>query len=121
MRAVLDSSILIDAIRGESRAVGYVGSLAVHAGGHSVVTLCELLPGAIGERAEREMEEFLQPLQLCEANGEIARAAGKLRRRWRGLSTEDAIIAATAIVHHAVLVTRDRDHFGIEGLEVVTP
>ena len=122
MKAVLDTSILIDAMKEEPGAQRYLESLEAGSGLYSAVTLCELVTGTRPEE-EHKLESFLSALRLCDVTGEIARQAGRLRRQdLRGeLQVPDSIIAATAIVYNAILVSRDRDHFAIEGLEVVSP
>lgn len=122
MKAVLDTSVLIDAANGEPGALRHLDTLHPGDALYSAVTLCELLAGTPAD-GEGVLASFLENLKLCEVTEEIGREAGQLRRRYlgRGLSTQDALIAATAIVYRAILVTRDRDHLGIEGLEVVTP
>lgn len=37
------------------------------------------------------------------------------------VSTMDSLIAATALSHHAVLVTRNEDHFRPAGVEMINP
>jgi len=37
------------------------------------------------------------------------------------LSTMDSLMAATALAHHALLVTRNEDHFRPAGVEVINP
>lgn len=56
---------------------------------------------------------------------EIAKAAGALRAfaqaGGRELSTTDAVIAATAVVHGAVLVTSKPEHFEGLGINLLNP
>jgi predicted nucleic acid-binding protein len=37
------------------------------------------------------------------------------------VSTLDSLIAATALAHHAIVVTRNEDHFRPAGVEIVNP
>ena len=121
MRAVLDTSVLIDATKGETGAFHYLDAMAIGDGLYSAVTLCELMAGTPPD-GEPALSTFLNRLQICEVTEEIAFRAGQLRRLSKFvLEVPDALIAATALVHHAVLVTRDRDHLSIPDLKVVTP
>lgn len=115
MTTVVDTSILIDVLRGESaardalRAGRQAGPL--HA---SEVTRLEVLAGMrTGEEvATRALFEALtwHPLDVG-----IAEVAGSLGRRWlpahRGIDSADLAIAATAIVLDARLYTRNVKHF----------
>lgn len=121
MRAVLDTSVLVDALHGEPRAVAYLEALPLHDGLYSVVSLAELLTGAGGREREQALDLFLRHFQLCDVDRNIALQAGRLREVAGGLKLPDALIAATAIVRGAVLVSRDRDHVAVEGLKVVVP
>jgi predicted nucleic acid-binding protein len=45
----------------------------------------------------------------------------KLEASRQAMSTLDSLIAATALSHGAVLVTRDEDHFRPTGVEIINP
>jgi toxin FitB len=45
----------------------------------------------------------------------------RLETSGQTVSTLDSLIAATALSHHAVLVTRNEDHFRPTGVEIVNP
>lgn len=121
MSVVVDSSVIIDVLRGDPAATD---ALAVARSGGRIhaneVTRLEILAGM---RATEETEtrrllaEFIwHPID--ESNAEIA---GELGRRWlranRGIDTPDLAIAATAIQLNAPLLTRNVKHFPMfEGL-----
>jgi toxin FitB len=45
----------------------------------------------------------------------------RLETSGQTISAMDSFIAATALSYHAVLVTRDEDHFRLTGVEMVNP
>jgi toxin FitB len=47
--------------------------------------------------------------------------SAKLEASGQVMSTMDSLIAATALSHGAVLVTRDEDHFRPTGVEIINP
>lgn len=122
MRAILDTDVLIDVMKSNPDAIRYLGTLDPGHGMCSVVSLCELVTGL--ETGEvPAVQRFLSMFQVCDVTREIAHEAGRIRRRVgpRFLNVPDALIAATAILNHAVLVTRDQAYARVEGLEVVAP
>jgi len=73
------------------------------------------LYASVREGAEREaLEVFLSVFDLVSVDGFIAEAGGLYRRDYfksHGVSLADALIAATASVRGATLVTLNRKHF----------
>ncbi|MDN7025687.1 type II toxin-antitoxin system VapC family toxin [Methanoculleus sp. FWC-SCC1] len=66
-------------------------------------------------------EEFTRPAEVFPLTDTIADSAIHLRRTC-GVQLPDAVIAATALVHDCVLVTRNkRDFTGICTLEILNP
>ncbi len=94
----------------------------------SVVSLMELRHGCArhpaGDRLWRKIEvEVLSYVELLPVDDSIALRAGDLmaeaHRRGRPRSTEDLLIAATALGYGLVLVTRNTSDFtGIPGLRI---
>ena len=117
---LLDSSILIDLLRGHPPALDYVKALD-QLPVASELTRVEVLRGVqSGER--RLTERLLGSLGWLPFDEPIARRAGDLGRRWRasnrGLATVDLVIAATALEHSLDLATLNVRHFPMfEGLE----
>jgi predicted nucleic acid-binding protein len=119
MTAVVDTSILIDVLRGEPAAVTVLrearASGPLHA---SEVTRLEVLAGmrAPEERSTRALFGAFSWHSLDERLAEIA---GELGRQWlpgdRGIDSADLAIAATAIVLDARLLTRNVKHFPMFG------
>lgn len=110
---LLDTDVLIDHIRGRRRVIEIASSVT------SVVTRAELFAGR--EREEPAVEALLGRLSEIEVTPDIARQAGRIRRNTR-LDIADALIAATALEHGLVVMTRNRRHFErVAGLELRSP
>jgi predicted nucleic acid-binding protein len=111
---LVDSDILIDHLRGFRRFVR--GQDDVHV---SAITRAELFSGRASEA--RVIRRLLDTMTDLPVDGAIAERAGRLRRA-TDVRLPDALIAATAIEHRLVLVTRNvRDFAGIKGLRVKSP
>jgi predicted nucleic acid-binding protein len=117
---LLDTTVVIDLLRGHRPAHGFVlGLKGVPAA--SEITRVEVLRGVrSGER--RLTERLLATFHWLPVDEPVARRAGDLGRRWRashqGLATADLVIAATAVEHGLDLATLNVRHFPMfEGLE----
>jgi len=120
---LVDTSVAIDHLRGEPVAT----ALLRHALGKgeklvaSEVTRFELLLGVRDDERER-MERFFGALAWCPVDENVSRLAGAFARRYRrshgGIDTADYLIAATAQLLEAPLLTTNVRHYPmIEGLE----
>ena len=110
---VLDSSILIDLLRGLDAAAEYVRRLDT-VPVCSEITRVEVLRGMRSK--ERPVTETLfQALEWIPVDEIIARRAGHLGRRWRRshgvISSADLIIAATVDEVEGGLATTNLRHF----------
>jgi len=108
-RLLLRSCILIDNLREHPPAVRYIRTLATEPL-LSAAAIAEVYVG-VRNRVEASRVEMLVVLAV---DAEIARRGGELRRRFarsHGTGLLDALIAATAQVHGARLVTRNARHF----------
>ena len=113
--------MLIDHLRGEALAnqvLRDVESGRVQAT-ISVITECELLASPVlTRRDERRIRELLELLPRVAVTSRIARAAAVLRRRYP-VTIADALIAATSLLSHATLLTRNvRDFRVIRSLQI---
>ena len=99
---LVDTDVFSDHLRGATE---------LKPGGHrlhySVITRCELLSGVVGSAL---VQRLLDPFREIAVDRAVAERAGRLRRETR-VATPDALIAATAIEHDLVLVTRNRKDF----------
>jgi predicted nucleic acid-binding protein len=117
---LLDSSIVIDLLRGHPPALEYVRALE-QLPVASEITRVEVLRGVPGGD-RRLAERLLGTFGWLPLDEPIARRAGDLGRRWtashRGLATADLVIAATALEHGLTLATLNIRHFPMfEALE----
>lgn len=117
---VLDTSILIDLLRGYAPAVDFaqrLDSVPVC----SEISRVEVLRG-MRSRERPATETLFQALDWLPVDEVIARRAGHLGRRWRrshaAISSADLVIAATVDETDARLATTNVRHFPMfEGLE----
>lgn len=115
MTALVDTSVLIDYLRGDPRAAavleGERAAAPLHA---SEITRLEVLAGMrpVEEDATRAL---LSTLVWHPLDAELAEKAGQLGRRWlprhSAIDSADLAIAATAVHARARLLTRNTKHF----------
>ena len=113
MSVLLDSSVVIDLLRGAQPAIEYARGLA-EPPACSEITRVEVLRGLrSGER--RATERLFATVRWISVDEAIARRAGELGRRFRrshqGLATADLIIAATVEELGLELATLNVRHF----------
>jgi predicted nucleic acid-binding protein len=120
---LLDTTVAVDHLRGAPEAVQLLDSLveADQLLTASELVRFELLVG-VREPELEALEQFFSSLSWMPITEEIAREAGSLARRYRaaysGIDDIDYLIAATAVVLDADLLTTNVRHFPmIEGLE----
>ena len=99
---LIDTDVFIDHLRGARKLTA--GEHRLH---YSVITRCELLSGTAGSAL---VQRLLEPFRELSVDRDVAECAGRIRRD-TGIATPDALIAATAIEHDLVLVTRNGKHF----------
>ncbi|HEX9711606.1 MAG TPA: type II toxin-antitoxin system VapC family toxin [Actinomycetota bacterium] len=113
MSSVLDTTVLIDILRGHSSAVAYVLELE-DVGVCSEVTRVEVLRGLRSEE-RRPAERLFQQLRWVSVDEEISRIAGEFGRRLRrshgGIGVADLMIAATSERLDFPLATTNVRHF----------
>ncbi len=109
---VLDTTVLIDLLRGHTAAAEYLERLS-HPPACSEITRVELLRGL--RHPEREpAERLMRAVQWIRVDEHVARRAGLLGRKWRrshSLAAADLVVAATAQELGAKLATSNVRHF----------
>ncbi len=113
MSVALDTTVLIDVLRGHDPAVDYVSSMD-EVPACSEISRVEVLRGLRSpERAPAE--RLFVELRWIPLDEDIARQAGELGRRWHrshpGIGTPDLIVAATARELGLPLATTNVRHF----------
>lgn len=116
MRLLCDTSVLVDFLRGDSRAVSLLTQAAVDGDQlwGVVVTRTELLAG-MRSRERRPTQALLDSLRWRQVDLELADKAGDLARRHRrshpGVDVADYLIAAGVELLGATLLTQNVRHF----------
>ena len=114
---VADSDVLIDALRGTEPARSRI-ALEIGGGGLATTTISafELLAGAKTSAERDKVEALLSSLRLLPLDEPAGRAAAgvhrDLTRQGAAIGTADSLIAGICLANDAVLLTRNRDHFG---------
>ena len=110
---VLDTTVLIDQLRGSEEAFQYLASLEVRPA-CSEVTRIEVIQG-LRASERRAANRLFATISWFPVDEPVARRGGELGRRWRGshpgIGVADLAIAATTEELDAELVTRNVKHF----------
>jgi predicted nucleic acid-binding protein len=115
MTALVDTSVLIDFLRGDTRASELLERERhegpIHA---SEITRLEVLAG-MRPKEESSTRLLLSALVWHPVDEDIAERAGQLGREWlpshSGVDSADLAIAATALMLEAHVLTRNVRHF----------
>ena len=123
---MIDTDILVDALRGFGSGLAYVedaeqqGRLRI-----SITTEMELIVGCRTRGELHRVERFLRRGTILGMSEAIAARAATLLRQYRlshGLSINDALIAASALVYSDTLYTKNVRHFQmIPDLTIIRP
>lgn len=112
VRYVIDSTVLVDHLRGHEGATSWLAAL-------DAVPLCsevsrtEVLVGVRSDE-RRAVETLFSSIDWVPVDEAVARRAGELGRRFRAshrLGAADLLIAATVEEHRAALATSNVRHF----------
>jgi predicted nucleic acid-binding protein len=123
MRLLLDSSVLIDALRLRAGRRDWLADL-VRRGDTLATSALNLAEVYAGMRPEEEArtKAFLDSLECYEITASVAEVAGKLKRQWakRGhtLTLADTVIAAVALEHRCPLATDNQKDFPMQELQL---
>lgn len=125
MRILLDTSVIIDALRKRRGRCELLWSMLAQ--GHELVctavNVAEVYSGMRLQEAAMT-SEFIDDLECIAINREAARRAGELRRDWqrRGktLSLPDALIATVALTLNLTLATDNVKDYPMPELKFLT-
>ena len=104
---VLDTDVLVDFLRGRSKAVAFVNAHSARIILSSIV-VAELYAGVKGDAEQAALDDFVSLFRVASVNAEIAKAGGLYKRNYgksHGVGLADAILAATAEIENAELKT----------------
>ncbi len=119
MRYLVDTDWIIDGLRGRPEALAVLEERRDEGLGVSIITLGEVYEGAYNNPQPdvhvATFHEFLALFTVLPLTDEtmqhFARLRALLRQRGNLIPDLDLLIAATAIEHELVLLTRNRRHF----------
>ena len=106
---VIDTNVIIGLLKGDEPAakVAEAAQLDLQCAAVSQITRMELLSyPQLTEEEESQIKRFLDCVEVCLIDEPIENEAIRLRRAL-GLKLPDAIIAATAVINNARLLTLD--------------
>ncbi len=116
-RLLIDTDVLIDYLRGQPDAVGYLDGLTEPLL-ISVITVAELYAGVREGDERTRLDQFVGAFQVVPVDPGIAQKGRLFRRDYlksHNVALADALIAATADSMQATLVTLNQKHFPMLG------
>lgn len=127
MSYLLETDRVIDWLSGGSETVALVRRIAAQGLAISLISYGEVFDGIVHGKhpaqRQHDFEVFLQFVDILPLTMPImerfARERGRLRRQGQKIADMDLLIAATAIHHDLILITRNLRHFTrISGLQL---
>jgi len=113
-KAILpDTDVLIDFLRGNGKAVAFVGTHNARIILSSIV-VAELYGGVKGDAEQATLDDFVSLFRVVPITAEIGKAAGLYKRDYgksHGIGLADAVLAATAQAENAELKTLNTKHY----------
>ncbi len=120
-RLVIDTNIIIDYLRGKEQAISFFKDLDPSTDLLiSTITVAELYAGVKNQEEEQLLHAFLQDFKVIALDQTIAQKGGLIKNKYNpshGIGIADAVIAATALVQKAKLLTLNVKHFPMVDLK----
>jgi hypothetical protein len=110
---LLDTDVLVNFLRGHSKAVAFVNTHSERIILSSIV-IAELYAGVKSDEEQATLDDFVSLFPVAVVSAEIAKAGGLYRRDYgksHGVGLADAILAATAQAERAELKTLNVKHY----------
>ena len=110
---LLDTDVLVDFFRGQSKAVAFVNARSDQIILSSIV-VAELYAGVKGDAEQVALEDFISLFRVVPVDEKIAKTGGLHKRDYgksHGVGLADAILAATAEAENAELKTLNTKHY----------
>jgi predicted nucleic acid-binding protein len=126
VKYLLDTSWVIEHLRGNPRARELLPTYYSFGLGLSAVSLAELYQGAYLSvrqvESETALEEFLRLVTVIDVTKDVAEIYGRRRsellKQGRALGALDMLIAATALSYGLTVLTADSDFQRVAGLRI---
>jgi len=118
---LVDTDVLVDFLRGHSKAVTFIRTRAARIILSSIV-VAELYTGVKGDAEQEALEDFVSLFRVVPVDSAIAKIGGLYKRNYsksHGVGLADAILAATAEAEDAELKTLNVKHYPM--LQGLTP
>ena len=116
---LIDTNIIIYYLEGEQAAISFLrthrGRLAI-----SSITWMETLSYPFTADEEQVVRTFLQEFRLIEISSPVMELSVEIRRK-KKMKLPDAIIAASAVHHDLILVTRNIKDFKGTSIKTLDP
>ena|SRR5579863_10201058 len=121
MKYLIDSDWVVDYLAGKQQAISFLSSVWEEGTAISLITLGEIYEGIYygrdPQRSEAVFHQFLRSVDVLPLNRSImqrfARIRGDLRAKGQLIGDPDILIAATAIYHDLILLTRKKNTFSV--------
>ena len=110
---LLDTDVLVDFLRGHTKAVAFVNTHSARIILSSIV-VAELYAGVKGDAEQAALDDFVSLFRVVPISAEIAKIGGLYKRDYgksHGVGLADAILAATAETKDAELKTLNSKHY----------
>ena len=110
---LLDTDVLVDFLRGHSKAVAFVNARSTRIILSSIV-VAELYAGVRGDKEQAALEDLVSLFRVVPVSGEIAKTGGLYKRDYgksHRVGLADAILAASAEAENAELKTLNTKHY----------
>jgi hypothetical protein len=110
---LLDTDVLVDFLRGHSKALAFVNAQSDRIILSSIV-VAELYAGVKGDAEQVALEDFISLFRVIPVDAKIAKTGGLYKRDYaksHGVGLADAILAATAEAENAELKTLNTKHY----------
>lgn len=123
MNYLLDTDVAIDYFNLKGEYLEFIEELPrnIHLR-ISAVTLTELRTGWTQENARKYLPKVYDTFRIEDVTAEIAEQAGVWRQKYKikgiQISTQDAIIAATAYIHNYYLLTRNKKDYPMKEVKL---
>ena len=110
---LLDTDVLVDFLRGHSKAMALFKASAARII-LSTIVVAELYAGVKGDTEQAILDDFVSLFRIVPVNVNIAKAGGLYKQKYgksHGVGRADAILGATAEAENAELKTLNTKHY----------